>query len=89
MPPEFIFINIVYICDVVILIYRPELYNLFYTGKYEAYDPEGTALITIAKGRNIGTFEFLCRFEKERTYFSSIENINDHLLRRACSNSPF
>ena len=75
--------------DVVILIYRPELYNLFYTGKYEAYNPEGTALITIAKGRNIGTFEFLCRFEKERTHFSSIENINDHLLRRACSNSPF
>ena len=75
--------------DVVILIYRPEVYDSFYDGKYEAYDPKGTALITVAKGRNIGTFDFLCRFESAKTHFSPIVNIQDYLLRRLNTNSPF
>ena len=66
--------------DVVILIYRPEYYKVKYSGDFEKYSEKGTAKIIVAKGRNIGTFEFLCRYEKERTHFSPIENINDFIL---------
>lgn len=64
--------------DVVILIYRPEVYDKDYSGKYENYITHGTALIKIAKGRNIGTSEFLCRFDEARTHFSPIDNIIEY-----------
>lgn len=55
--------------DVVILIYRPEYYGRGYTGDFAGIDTNGTALIDIAKGRNIGIGKFICGFEKETTLF--------------------
>ncbi|MCD7977761.1 MAG: DNA helicase [Tannerellaceae bacterium] len=56
--------------DIVILIHRPEMYKKRYEGdKFEKVDPKGTALIHIAKGRNIGTHEFICGFDSETTRF--------------------
>lgn len=58
--------------DVVLTIYRPERYGRYYTGDYGLIDPHGTALITIAKGRNIGTGEFICGFNADLTHFYSL-----------------
>lgn len=55
--------------DVVLLIYRPEYYGKSYTGHFEDYSTEGTAQITIAKGRNIGVASFLLNFNKNTTNF--------------------
>lgn len=70
--------QIVEAADVVILIYRPEAYDKDYSGKFENYNTHGTALIKIAKGRNIGTSEFLCRFDEARTHFSPIDSVIDY-----------
>ncbi len=55
--------------DVVLTIYRPERYGLNYTGEHALVDPRGTALISIAKGRNIGTGEWICGFNANLTHF--------------------
>ena len=55
--------------DVVLLIYRPEYYGKSYTGHFEHYPTEGTAQITVAKGRNIGVGSFLLFFNKNTTNF--------------------
>ena len=84
--------QIVEAADVVILIYRPEVYDKDYSGKYENYKTHGTALIKIAKGRNIGTSEFLCRFDVARTHFSPIDNIIDYqreMNKGVIGKSPF
>ena len=38
-------------------------------------DPKGTALIECAKGRNVGTYSFVCGFDAEHTHFYDIENL--------------
>lgn len=55
--------------DVVMLIYRPEVYNRSYPSPFHGYETVGTALIDVAKGRNIGLLRFLCGFHKECAYF--------------------
>lgn len=55
--------------DVVILIYRPEHYGRKHIEEFENENPSGTAMIDIAKGRNIGTFKFVCRFDNKTTHF--------------------
>lgn len=58
--------------DVVMLIYRPEYYNRSYPAPYdnrEEYPIEGTAMVDVAKGRNIGTFKFFLGFDKKTTNF--------------------
>ena len=58
--------------DIVMLIYRPEYYNRSYPAPYdnrEEYPIEGTAMIDVAKGRNIGTFKFFLGFDKKTTNF--------------------
>ncbi|MCD8080309.1 MAG: DNA helicase [Bacteroides sp.] len=55
--------------DVVMLIYRPEVYNRTYPNPFQDYETVGTAMIDIAKGRNIGLLKFLCGFHKECAYF--------------------
>jgi len=58
-------------CDVCILIYRPEqVGRTSYPEPYENVNVFGTALIDIAKGRNIGTFKFMVNFDKLTTHFS-------------------
>lgn len=58
--------------DVVILVYRPEYYNRAYPAPFdnkEDYPTDGTAMIDVAKGRNIGTFKFFMGFNKNTTNF--------------------
>lgn len=55
--------------DVIMLIYRPEYYGKSYSGHFENYPIEGTAQITIAKGRNIGVASFMLNFNKSTTNF--------------------
>ncbi len=52
-------------------IYRPEVYGKTYTGDYTSTPTHGTALIKCEKGRNVGTFDFICGFNPECTHFSN------------------
>lgn len=60
--------------DVVILVYRPERYGKRYTGEFSGVSTEGTALIKVAKGRNIGTFSFVCGFDAACTRFYPLDD---------------
>lgn len=69
--------------DVVILVYRPEYYNRTYPAPYdnkEDYPTEGTAMIDVAKGRNIGTFKFFLGFDKKTTSFFNTDLINEETI---------
>lgn len=59
--------------DMVILVYRPEVYGRSYPKPFEYKDTHNTAMIDIAKSRNIGTKKFLCTFIPEITMFSDDE----------------
>lgn len=72
--------------DIVALIYRPEYYQKKYPEPFSNRDIKGTALIDIAKGRNIGTFKFLCRFEAPITFFHDDEQIGTYHIS---NDSPF
>lgn len=61
--------------DNVILVYRPEAYGKMYTGEFSNVSADGTALINIAKGRNIGLMKFICGFDKDRTLFFDLSNM--------------
>ena len=61
--------QIVEASDIVMLIYRPSYYNKRYDDEFSVYEPEGTAMIDVAKGRNIGVFKFMLNFDSSRTYF--------------------
>lgn len=66
--------------DVVMLIYRPEYYNRSYPAPYEdqsKYPTEGTAMVDVAKGRNIGTFKFFLDFERSSCSFHDSDKITD------------
>lgn len=68
--------------DVVILVYRPEYYNRAYPAPYDNkndYPTEGTAMIDVAKGRNIGTFKFFMGFNKKTTSFFKTDLINQEI----------
>lgn len=56
--------------DMVILIYRPEVYGKTYSGDFSSYPVQNTALIHLAKGRNTGTAKFIAKFDAPRTMFS-------------------
>ena len=73
--------------DTVILIYRPEYYQKKFPEPYSNKDTKGTALIDIAKGRNIGTFKFICRFDAPTTRFYDDCNIGSYQMNN--STSPF
>ena len=60
--------------DVVMLIYRPELYGKFYPDPFQNADTHGTAMIDVAKGRNIGLSKFLVRFDAQVTRFYEMED---------------
>lgn len=59
--------------DVVMLIYRPELYGKYYPEPFQNAETHGTAMIDIAKGRNIGLAKFLVRFDAQNTKFYEME----------------
>jgi len=62
--------------DVVILVYRPEVYQRPYTGEFKKYNPRGTALINVCKGRNIGDMKFICGFDALTTRFYEINSMD-------------
>lgn len=55
--------------DMTILLYRPEVYNKKYPEPFQTTDTKGTALIDIAKGRNVGVFKFIVGFNAATTHF--------------------
>ncbi len=62
--------------DVIMLVYRPEAVGrLQYPEPFETITTERTAMIDVAKGRNIGIFKFMTEFEKELTYFTDITDL--------------
>lgn len=60
--------------DIVMFIYRPEVYERFYPAPFAGYSTKGTAMIDIAKGRNIGLLKFICSFDPKTTHFKEIGN---------------
>lgn len=56
--------------DMVMLVYRPEVYGKHYPKPFENRITHNTAMIDIAKSRNIGTKKFLCTFIPEITMFT-------------------
>ena len=61
--------------DVVMLIYRPEYYNKDYPDPFKHASTQGTAMIDVAKGRNVGTFKFLVGFNKPTTNFYNLTEL--------------
>lgn len=61
--------------DNVIFVYRPEVYGKQYSKPFETYSPKGTALIHVAKGRNIGLIKFVCGFDSSTTKFYELNKI--------------
>ncbi|MGI6048867.1 MAG: replicative DNA helicase [Petrimonas sp.] len=55
--------------DIVMLVYRPEYYGRSYPEPFTKYSTKGTAMIDIAKGRNIGLLKFICAFDAKTTHF--------------------
>ncbi len=55
--------------DVVMLLYRAELYGKKYPEPFAAVSTQGTALVNVAKGRSIGTFQFMVGFDPNCTRF--------------------
>ncbi|NLX27955.1 MAG: hypothetical protein GXY59_03185 [Bacteroidales bacterium] len=76
--------------DLVLLLYRPEVYNRKYDEPFETYPTTGTAKISIAKGRNVGTGSFIVSFNPEttsfRNYIPEVGNPDQYL---ESSNNPF
>lgn len=58
--------------DNVLLIYRPEVYdrNKCYPDPYSNVSTQNTAMIDVAKGRNIGLMKMICGFNPSTTQFS-------------------
>lgn len=72
--------------DIVILIYRPEYYNNNYPEPFKHINTQGTAMIEVAKGRNIGIMKFICAFDKNTTHFYHTEDIQ---LIEVADDDPF
>lgn len=63
--------------DVVMLIYRPEYYGREkkYPYPYSNVSTENTAMIDIAKGRNLGLTKFIVGFDKNTTSFYDLTTV--------------
>ena len=55
--------------DIVILLYRPEVYDAGFPHPFKDTPTEGAAMVNIAKGRNIGLASFLLFFNADYTRF--------------------
>ncbi len=58
--------------DIILLIYRPGI-NGSYPPPFKDKTTQGTAMIFVAKGRNVGIGEFLCGFKPENTLFYPLD----------------
>lgn len=61
--------------DTVMLIYRPEIYGKSYPEPFQNSSTNGTAMIDIAKGRNIGIMKFIVGFDCNTTKFYELEKV--------------
>lgn len=61
--------------DVVMLIYRPEVNKKSYPNEFSNVETRGTAMIDVAKGRNIGLLRFICGFNAATTCFYNLDTI--------------
>lgn len=61
--------------DMVILIYRPEIYGKKYPDEFADKSTENTALIDVAKGRNTGLMKFLVGFDSQTTNFYEMDRV--------------
>lgn len=62
--------------DVVMLVYRPEKNGVAkYSTPFESVDVKDTALIDVAKGRNIGVGKFICGFKGATTHFYDLHTL--------------
>lgn len=71
--------------DVVMFVYRPEVYadnSATYPEPFSNIDTRNTAMIDIAKGRNIGRFRFLCKFIPELTLYREAAINELHTMQR-------
>lgn len=60
--------------DVVLTIYRPEIYGRRFPKPFEHIDTKGTAMIDMVKGRNIGTGSFIAGFDDKTAYFYPVSS---------------
>lgn len=63
--------------DMVILIYRPEIYGKKYPDEFSEKSTEGTAMIDVAKGRNIGLMKFIVGFDARTTNFYELGEVKE------------
>ena len=63
--------------DVVLLIYRPEVYGsrYRYPDELSKVSTQGTAMLHVCKGRNIGTFRFVIGFNAALTKFYELQQL--------------
>ena len=61
--------------DVVMLIYRPEIYDKSYPEPFRHVSTRGTAMIDVAKGRNVGLLKFIVGFDSRTTRFYEMTNV--------------
>lgn len=60
-------------CDIVILVYRPEVYGRQFPKPFDKTQTSGMAMIDVAKGRNIGYLKFIVGFDAQTTYYYDID----------------
>lgn len=58
--------------DVVMYVYRPEVYGKDMPEPFEGYNTHNMAYLDVDKGRNMGTFQFLAEFDGATTTFRDI-----------------
>lgn len=75
--------------DVVLMIYRPEVYGKHYSGSHSNVSTKGTALIKLAKGRNIGTGDFICGYNAPLTHFYELQDIPKCTTTGTSSNNDY
>jgi replicative DNA helicase len=73
--------------DTILLIYRPKE-GMHYPEPYTTVDTKGTAMIMIAKGRNIGIGSFICGFSKQNTLFYPLSKSSVEAMRNSSAAVP-
>ena len=71
--------------DMVLLVYRPEVYGTQYPKPFDTVSTRGTAMIRVAKNRNGGLVDFICGFDSGLTKFFDMDSKN----LREIENDPF
>ena len=67
--------------DMVILVCRPEVYGADKRYPYEGFqgfETKDTAMIDVAKGRNVGLMQFIVGFRKENTNFYDLDDVPNY-----------